>query len=32
MGFVTRERMGKNVIFSLSPLGRLVGKVCGDGV
>ena len=32
MGFVTREKIGKNVIFTLSPLGRLVGKVCGDGV
>ncbi len=29
MGFVTREKVGKQVMFSLSPLGRIVGKVCG---
>lgn len=31
MGFVTKERVGKQVMFSLSPLGRIYGKVCkGD--
>lgn len=29
MGFVTKERAGKKVMFSLSPLGRIFAKVCG---
>lgn len=28
MGFVTKEKAGKQVIFSLSPLGRIFAKVC----
>lgn len=28
MGFVTKERAGKQVMFSLSPLGRIFAKVC----
>ncbi len=33
MGFVTKEKIGKQVMFSLSPLGRIYGKVCkGDRV
>jgi len=31
MGFVTREKVGKQVVFSLSPLGRLFEKVCTEG-
>jgi len=32
MGFVTKEKIGKQVMFSLSPLGRIYGKVCMEGV
>jgi len=28
MGFVTKEKSGKQVMFSLSPLGRIFAKVC----
>lgn len=32
MGFVTKEKAGKQVVFSLSPLGRIFAKVCrGEG-
>jgi len=31
MGFVTKEKIGKNVMFSLSPLGGIFRKVCGRG-
>jgi CRISPR-associated protein Csa3 len=29
MGFVTREKIGKNVMFTLSPLGKIIRKVRG---
>jgi len=32
MGFVTKEKIGKQVMFSLSPLGRLFGKVCSGNM
>jgi len=31
MGFVTKEKIGKNVMFTLSTLGRIFRKVCGRG-
>lgn len=30
MGFVTKEKAGKQVMFSLSPLGRIFAKVCRE--
>ncbi|HOT03988.1 MAG TPA: DUF6293 family protein [Methanolinea sp.] len=32
MGFVTKEKIGKQVMFSLSPLGRIFAKVCRTGM